>query len=206
MINVIRIGWGKENPAFRQLFSTQLMPEGSRSQIRSLNELARVCTTADTAARMERAFYEIDVTALAPHVRCPTLVLHGRCDAAIPFEEGRRLAGLIPNSRFVPLETNNHVLLEDEPAWRRFLEEMRRFLPAGRPASGPFADLTPREQEVLDWIARGRSNDQIADRLCISPKTVRNHITHIFRKLDVARRAEAIVEAREAGFGHGEPS
>jgi len=207
MINVMRIGWGKENPAFRQLFSTQLMPEGSRNQIRSLNELARVCTTADTAARMERAFYEIDVTNLAPLVRSSTLVLHGCDDAAIPFDEGRRLAALIPGSRFVPLDTRNHILTADEPAWNRFLSEVRDFLgPTRRRPSGRFATLTPREDEVLDWIARGRSNGQIADRLCISPKTVRNHITHIFRKLEVERRAEAIVAARRAGYGRGEVS
>jgi pimeloyl-ACP methyl ester carboxylesterase len=105
MINVIRAGWGNENPAFRQLFSTMLMPDGTEAQMKSLNELARISATPENAATMERAFYQIDVTDLAQQVRTPTLVLHGRSDAAIPFEEGRLLAALIPDARFVPLDS-----------------------------------------------------------------------------------------------------
>ena len=206
MINVIRVGWGKENPAFRQLFSTQLMPEGTEEQIEWLNDLARVSATPDNAAAMERAFYQIDVSDLAPEVTAPALVLHSRDDAAIPFEEGRRLAALIPGARFVPLDSANHILLENEPAWERFLGETRRFLGTGpvdptHEDVPPFSALTPREREVLDLMAQGISNTQIAERLFISPKTVRNHVTRIFRKLHVSRRAEAIVQAREAGFG-----
>ena len=203
MINSIRVGWGQENPAFRQLFSTQLMPDGRPEQMAWLNELARVSAAPETAARMERAFYHIDVTDLAPRVTAPTLILHARHDAAIPFEESRRLAALIPGSRFVPLESRNHILREEEPAWTRFLDEVHAFLgpaPAGNALPPPFADLTPREREVLGLVARGLSNDDIAGRLFISPKTVRNHITHLFGKLGVTRRAEAIVRARDAGL------
>ena len=204
MINAIRVGWGKENPAFRQLFSTQLMPDGSPEQTQQLNELARLSATAETASEMERAFYQIDVTALATRVKTPTLVLHARHDAAIPFEEGRQLAALIPNARFVPLESRNHILLEEEPAWDQFLDEVRSFLEIGhaRPAHTDFPALTTREREVLDLVARGLSNASIAEQLAITPKTVRNHLTHVFDKLGVATRAEAIVLGREAGFGH----
>ena len=64
-----------------------------------------------------------------------------------------------------------------------------------------FPDLSEREQEILELIARGMSNQQIVDRLAISPKTVRNHVSNIFSKLQVRDRAEAIVRAREAGLG-----
>ena len=118
----------------------------------------------------------------------------------MPFEEGRLIASLIPGARFVPLESSNHLLLENEPAWQRWLEEVRAFLPAG-PGRFGFAALTARERELLELIAQGRDNAQIAAQLELSEKTVRNHITSIFAKLDVENRAQAIVLARDAGFG-----
>jgi pimeloyl-ACP methyl ester carboxylesterase len=78
--------------------------------------------------RFEEAFYRIDVTDLAPRVATPILILHARGDAMIPFDQGRRLAALIPDSNFVLLEGRNHTLLENEPAWARFVEEVRCFL------------------------------------------------------------------------------
>jgi len=207
LINVIRTGWGKENPAFRQLFSTLLMPGGTDEQKKWLNELARISATPENAATMERAFYQIDVSEYAKEITTPTLVLHARGDACIPFEEGRHLASLIPEARFIPLESKNHILLEQEPAWDRFLAELRSFIGISKdktPSENPqqlFPELTPRQFEVLGLIAKGLGNDEIADRLYISPKTVRNHNTRIFNKLQVNSRAKAIVLAREAGVG-----
>lgn len=207
MIDVIRVGWGKKNPAFRQLFTTMLMPDGAEAQQDWLNELARISATPENAAAMERAFYQIDVTELAQQVRVPTLVLHSRDDAGIPFEEGRLLATLIPDARFVPLESKNHILLEDEPAWSRFLAEVRAFLGVVGPEEETtarqelFPELTPRELDVLELMAQGASNEAIAERLVVSPKTVRNYVSRIYSKLGVASRAQAIVLAREAGLG-----
>ncbi|MGJ3237068.1 MAG: alpha/beta fold hydrolase [Anaerolineae bacterium] len=207
MIDVIRVGWGQENPAFRQLFTTQLMPDGSHEQMKWLNELARISATPETAAAMERAFYRIDVSHLAKQVSVPTLILHARDDACIPFEEGVHLATLIPDARFVPLDSRNHILLEDESAWEYFLDEVRVFLNADKSNSPvsekslSFSDLTPRERDVLELIAQGLSNDEIAEQLHITTKTVRNYSTRIYSKLSVERRAQAIVLAREAGFG-----
>jgi pimeloyl-ACP methyl ester carboxylesterase/DNA-binding CsgD family transcriptional regulator len=206
MINVIRVGWGQDNPAFRQLFSTQLLPGGTDEQIHWLNELARVSATPENAAAMERAFYEIDVTDLARRVSAPTLVLHAREDAAIPFDEGRSLAALVPGARFVPLDSANHVLMAEEPAWARFLEEVGSFLGTrgqGRrsgTAEAAFAELTPRERDVLELIARGLDNDAIAEKLDITPKTTRNHVTRVYRKLGVGSRVKAALMAREAGL------
>ena len=125
----------------------------------------------------------------------PTLVLHGRADAGVPFEEGRLLAALIPGARFVPLDSPNHILLESEPAWTRFLAEVHAFLGTGQedgPAAGApslFPELTSRELEVLELVARGSSNQAIATALVLTPKTVRNHISHIYSKLAVNSRA-----------------
>jgi DNA-binding NarL/FixJ family response regulator len=140
---------------------------------------------------------------IVPHVRCPTLVLHGRGDSVIPFDEGRKVAALIPGARFVPLDSRNHLLLENEPSWVQFVEAWEHFLPS---ASGEMAallldELTPREREVLEVLAQGLSNSRIAARLKISEKTARNHLSIIFNKLGVHSRAQAIVLARNAGLG-----
>ncbi len=207
LINLIRVGWGQENPAFRQLFSTMLMPEADMEQMAALNQLAHISATPENAARMERAFYKIDVRHLAPKVAAPTLVLHPRQDASIPLEEGRLLASLIPGSRFVQLESRNHILREQEPAWSRFLAEIRNFLGEGvvekvpQPPANIFPELTPQERLTLELIALGLDNQQIADRLVLSPKTIRNYTSRIYTKLGARTRGQVIVLAREAGFG-----
>ncbi len=207
MLNLMKVGWGKDNPAFRQVFTTLFMPEGTPEQINWFNDLQRISTSPENAVKMETAFYRIDVSHLAPKVTTPTLVLHARDDAMVDFEQGRQLAAMIPNALFAPLDSKNHLLLEHEPAWDRFLTEVRNFIDLDEPEpeifQQPFADLTKREIEVLELIAQGLNNAQIADSLCISPKTVRNHITNIFRKLQVADRSQAIVLARDAGLGRG---
>ena len=199
IVKLAEIGWGKENAATRQFFTTQFIPEATLEEHRSWNEYERMATPPANAARFMQVFDQIDVTALAPHVSCPTLVLHSREDERVPFNEGRLVASLIPNARFTPLESRNHMLLEHEPAWQQWLEAVRAFLPAA--AGGAFAALTQRERELAELIAQGLDNAQIAARLTLSEKTVLNHITSIFAKLQVDSRAQAIVLAREAGLG-----
>lgn len=200
LVKLAELGWGQQNPAFRQFFTTQFIPGGTPEQHRWFNELERMTTTPRNAARIMRVFNDIDVVELLERVACPTLVLHASGDARVPFDESRLLAGLIPDARFVPLESENHLLLETEPAWLRWREETRAFLSANEPSDPVFATLTPREREIVELIAGGRDNAQIAARLALSEKTVRNHITSIFAKLDVENRAQAIVLARKAGF------
>ena len=128
LVTLMRQGWGKENPAFRQLFTSLFIPGGTEEQMRWFTDLQRITTSPENAARLRQAVDEIDVTDLLPLVKVPTLVLHCRNDAVQPFDEGRRVAAGIPGARFIALEGQNHVPLRGEPAWSRLVEEMRDFL------------------------------------------------------------------------------
>lgn len=205
MRKLIELGWGTPNRAFRQVFATQFLPGASMELADEFDELQRCSSSGRDAARIFDVSAQLDVTALARRVACPTLILHATHDGRIPFEEGRVLAGLIEGSRFVPLESRNHVLLAGEPAWPRFLEEVDAFLPGAAPAAS-FPSLTAREREVLEYLARGLDNHQIAAHLEISEKTVRNVVSAVLAKLEAESRAQAIVRARGAGFGVGSPA
>jgi pimeloyl-ACP methyl ester carboxylesterase len=130
MITLMKLGWGQDNPRFRQVFTSAFFPDATLEQMQWFNELQRRSATPTNAARLRRAVSDFEVTALCSQVTVPTLVLHCRGDAIAPFDEGRRLAALIPGARFVPLESNNHIVLENEPAWPRLKEEIRNFLAA----------------------------------------------------------------------------
>ena len=125
---LMRQGWGRKNPAFRQLFTTAFMPDATVEQMQWFNELQRRTASPDNAANLLRSVTAFDVDDLLARVKVPTLVLHCRGDSVQPFDEGRRLAAGIPGARFVALEGRNHLMLEDEPAWARFLDEVRAFL------------------------------------------------------------------------------
>jgi len=131
LAQLVKLGWGKDNPAFRQVFTTLFIPEGTAEQHRWFNDLQRVSTSPDNAVKFIQALGMIDVEQLLPQVQAPTLVLHAENDARVPFSEGRRLASQIPNATFVPLPGNNHILLEREAAWLQFLTAVREFLNKG---------------------------------------------------------------------------
>jgi len=203
MIDLVRLGWGNDNPAFRQVFTSRFIPGGSDEQIGWYNDLCRKTTSPEIAARLLQSRSTIDVTALLGKVRTPTLVLHSRDDGVVPIAEGRILAAGIPDAQFIELDSKNHILLESEPAWERFCDETLEFLGLKGPSRGEdpaFASLSPREREVLALITEGFGNAQIAERLSISEKTVRNHVSNLFDKLGVWTRAQAIVFARDRGF------
>ncbi|WP_342130235.1 alpha/beta fold hydrolase [Hydrogenophaga sp. OTU3427] len=207
MPDLIEIGWGQDNPAFRQVFTSLFIPGGSPEQVNWFNELERLSCPPAHAARTVAAFGQLDVCALAAQVACPTLVMHARGDARVPFEEGRHLASLIPGARFVPLDSRNHVLLQEEPAFAHGLAEIDAFLqahPHVAASPGQFPSLTPGERELLELLAHGLDNLQIAAHLGLSEKTVRNKVSAVYTKLDVSTRAQAIVRARDAGFGQAE--
>jgi pimeloyl-ACP methyl ester carboxylesterase/DNA-binding CsgD family transcriptional regulator len=128
MISLMRVGWGRENPAFRQVFAMQLFPDASPEHIRALEEQMRLSVSPKNAVRLESEMHRIDVRDLARQITVPTLILHSREDEAVPFEEGRLLASLIPRAQFVALESKNHLLTEQEAAWSKFVAVVRGFL------------------------------------------------------------------------------
>ncbi|WP_342316166.1 alpha/beta fold hydrolase [Lysobacter sp. FW306-1B-D06B] len=194
IVDIARGGWDDHNPVFRQLFTARFIPGATDAQVQWFNELARTTTTAESAGALLEARAHVNVTALLPQVSVPTLVMHGREDGVVPLEEGRLLAAGITGARFVELESRNHVLLDTEPAWPRFCEEMLQFL--GRDAPDALAGLTGREREIVEGLVAGRTNAEIAASLFISDKTVRNSLTRIFDKLGVRSRTQAMALLR----------
>ena len=207
-LKMIEVGWGQDNPAYRQLFTNLMFPGATPEQIRSFNDLQRLSCSPLQAAHIVRSFSDIDASEYLPRVTCPTLVLHTRGDMCAPFDEGVFLASSIPGARLVPLETRSHVPMPGEPSFDRVIEEIEAFVPSSvgtaPGATAAFPDLTRRERQILEHIARGLDNLQIAAHLDLSEKTVRNHITAVFAKIGVENRPQAIVAAREAGLA-GEP-
>src|SRR6185312_1837395 len=204
-LKIIELGWVGEIPGYADFFASLHVPDATAEQFRAYNDLIRLTTTPANAVALLRSFWQVDVNDIVPLVRCPTLVLHARGDAVIPFEEGRRVAALIPDARFLPLASRNHVLLEGEPAWPDFVEALAEFVPATTMEESPsqsIRSLTAREQDVVELVAQGLDNKSIGRQLGISARTARNHVSTIFSKLGVNSRPQAIVLAREAGYGH----
>jgi pimeloyl-ACP methyl ester carboxylesterase/DNA-binding CsgD family transcriptional regulator len=191
MISLIHRGWGQDEAVFRRLFTTLFIPDATPEQMEWFDRLQRVTTDADTAVRIRHARNHDDVTAVAPLVSSPSLVVHARDDALVPFSEGRFVATLIPGACMVPLESRNHILLEHEPAWRVFLDELHSFARAAepRPETEPFPELSNRELDVLGLVAAGRTNAQIASELYLSVRTVERHLSNIYFKLGVSGKA-----------------
>jgi pimeloyl-ACP methyl ester carboxylesterase/DNA-binding CsgD family transcriptional regulator len=205
MLKLVELGWGQGNSAFRQVFTTMFIPDSTPEQYHWFNELQQMSTSPENAVGLTRGFDSMDVSGQLADIRSSTLVLHARGDSRVPFAEGHIVANSIPDAEFVPLEGRNHILLEHQPAWRQFFVEIARFVRARATSldgvETQLLELTTREREVLDHIARGLDNEHIAKHLSVSSKTVRNHINSIFGKLGTPNRAQAIVLAREAGLG-----
>jgi pimeloyl-ACP methyl ester carboxylesterase/DNA-binding CsgD family transcriptional regulator len=205
IVELARFGWGKDNPAFRQVFTSRFVPEASEEQIGWFNELCRRTSAPEIAARLLESRAHVEISDLLGQVRTPTLVVHARNDAVVPVSAGRRLAAGIPGAQFVELDSRNHVLLRDEPAWPRFQEAVLEFMGLASAAGEDpaFATLSAREREVLALVTQGLANAEVAERLSLSEKTVRNHVSNVFDKLGVWTRAQAIVFARDRGFRAG---
>lgn len=126
--DIIRIGWGKPHGAFRQVLGSLFMPEGTSEQFRWFDELSRISMLSENALQSRECAARADVEHLLEQIKVPTIVLHAADEILVPFSEARFLAARIPGARLVSLESKNHLILEHEPAWRRFLSEVERFV------------------------------------------------------------------------------
>jgi DNA-binding CsgD family transcriptional regulator/pimeloyl-ACP methyl ester carboxylesterase len=201
MVDLMRVAWGKDNPTFRQVFTSRVIPGGSLEQLQWFNDRCLKTTSGDIAATLQEARSLLDISSELGGLTTPTLMLHARGDAVCPIAEGRLLASAIPDAEFVELDSRNHILLEHEPASQRFCDAVLAFLqPWPLAGDSVFAALSARERQVLAFMADGLSNAGIAERLEISEKTVRNHASNVFDKLGVWSRAQAIVFTRERAY------
>ncbi len=176
LLDLTLLGWGRENHAFLQVWASHFQPGGTLEHLRSWCDQQSAATHAETAVRLLRIGWNSDVTDAARKIKCPVLMVHAERDAVVPIDEGRLLAGLIPDCRFAQLDSENHMPLANEPAWPRLLAELRSFLAelSTAPAAGrnalPLDDLTLRERAVLEGIAEGLDNSEIAASLGLSEK------------------------------------
>jgi len=200
LIELMRVGWGGAVPAFRQVFSSFFIPSAGEEQKRWYDEMQQASSSGEMAARLWLSNAQLDISDTARQAPQPALVLHVRHDLAVPYEEGRRLASLLPNARFVTLESDNHILQEREPAWEGFLAEVRAFLGDDERApsvASDLSELSEREREVLELVAAGMSNEQIAERLFLSTRTVERHLSNVYAKLRLSgKSARAAAAAR----------
>ncbi|WP_292678308.1 alpha/beta fold hydrolase [Nocardioides sp.] len=199
---MIKVGFGRKDSAFRRVFTSLMIPGATEEQMSWLDELQRVSVSATTAylARQQRA--QANCIPLLAELDLPTLVLHGLEDQMNEFEMGRLLATHIDGARLVPLESRNHILLADEPAWPVFVAEVRGFLGRDEDLTGGdegVALLSTREREVLGLAADGCGNEEIAAALHLSVRTVERHLHNVYAKLGVSgRSARAAAVARLA--------
>jgi pimeloyl-ACP methyl ester carboxylesterase/DNA-binding CsgD family transcriptional regulator len=202
LLKSARLGWGTGSPALRQVFAAKIMGEATEAQRQAFDERQRVTSSPEMAERYLRAMFALDVKDIAPRVTCPALVFHCRGDQLILFDQGRKLATLIPGARFVPVESKNHLPFANEPAWHTFVSEARPFLAAdGGGAAAPAKPaLTTRQLEVLRAVARGLTDKDIASELSLSPRTVEMHVARVLAALQCANRAQAVGKAKGLGI------
>ena len=191
---LLKVGWARPDSVFRRVFTSLMIPGASEEQMQWLDELQRVAVSTENAVAARRQRSQANAVDLLPELDLPTLVLHSRDDRMNDFEEGRFLASTIAGARLVPLESSNHIILEDEPAWPVFVDEVTAFLQPDREPGHPVgADVTSvlsaRELEVLRLAAEGQDNDTIARTLTLSVRTVERHFHNIYAKLDIHGKA-----------------
>jgi DNA-binding CsgD family transcriptional regulator len=196
---MIKVGWARPESTFRRVFTSLMIPGATEEQMRWLDDLQRVAASASTACLARQQRFAADADALLDRLTLPTLILHSVRDQMNSFEYGRHLAARIPGAELVPLDSDNHILLEDEPAWPVFVEHVRRFVGtdvvARPPAPALESLLSPRELDVLRLVAAGRENDEIAAALHLSTRTVERHLQNTYGKLGIGGRSARVAAA-----------
>ena len=206
--SMIRVGWAKDDPVFRRVFTRIFIPGASEEQMRWFDDLQRMSTSPENAVASRLGRLAVDIVDDLADIAAPTLILHALGDRAHSFDNAVEVAGRIPNARLVELASANHILLEDEPAWATFVAEARAFLEPDRWADGghhlgAVQPLSPRELDVLRLASRGLDNQAIATELGLSPRTVERHLSNAYGKLGItgkAARAAAVAEVLRRGL------
>ena len=193
---LVEFGWGRDDPAVREFFTSRFLPDSTPEVRAAMNEQQRRGCDGARAAAIMRARAVLDVRALAPKVSVPTLVLHCEGDRVTPIELGHEIATAIPGARFESLPSVNHVPLGQDPVFSRFCDAVVEFVAA----ADEVPRLTPRERELAGLVAQGLDNAQIAARLGVADKTVRNALTVLYAKLGVDGRARAVARSRDLGL------
>ena len=197
--SMIRAGWAKEDPIFRRVFTSIFIPDATEEQMRWFDDLQRMSTSPANALASRIARQQVDIANDLSRITAPTLILQSEGDRSTTFDNAVDVSAAIPGARLVPLDSRNHILLADEPAWSTFVTEVAAFLERDRRAStGDAPDLrslTARERDVLRECAEGRTNEDIAVALTLSPRTVERHLSNVYGKLGLsgtAARAGAV--------------
>ena len=180
-VRLVELGWGRNDPAVQQFFTTTMIPDAAPEQVAALNEQQRLCCDGARAAQIMQARARLDVRALAPLVRCPTLVLHAAGDIVVPIERGRDMAAAIFGARLETLDTRNHIPLPGDGGFDRFIQVVADFVAS----ETSHLALTPREKELAHAVADGLDNLQLAARLGVAEKTARNAISALYAKHNV---------------------
>jgi pimeloyl-ACP methyl ester carboxylesterase/DNA-binding CsgD family transcriptional regulator len=191
--SMIRVGWARDDPVFRRVFTTHFIPDATEEQMRWFDDLQRMSTSPENAVTSRIARQEVDIVADLPRITAPTLILQAIGDRSTTFDNAVSVSGLIPGARLVAMDSRNHILLADEPAWATFMTEVRAFVEPDRhrwASDDPSTDsLSPRERDVLRLCAEGRTNDEIATALTLSPRTVERHLSNVYLKLGLTGSA-----------------
>jgi pimeloyl-ACP methyl ester carboxylesterase/DNA-binding CsgD family transcriptional regulator len=199
---LVELGWGTSNSVFRRLYTSMFLPDGTEEQLAWFDEVCAKSASPALAARLMGEQSNADFRAIPGQIEVPTLVIHCLDDAVVPYSQGVEIAAGIRDAEFAQIDSRNHILMADEPGWEKLKSLVLDFTGVESAAEDAlFAGLSERERDVLTEIATGFSNSEISARLFISEKTVKNHITSIFDKLGVSNRSQAIVRARDGGFG-----